>query len=89
MFLITDPESTHKVTSTGKFLGLISIFMESWAPNPDFGQNPVFAVREQLHRFRTKPTLDSDSPWSKVLYPPTIWNLVLLSHVRHFLSVGS
>ena len=74
MFLITDSESTHKVTSIVKFLGSMSIFMASWAPNPDFGQNPVFAVREQLHRFRTKPTPDSDSPWSKV--PPTDWNRV-------------
>ena len=79
MFLITDSESTHKVTSIGKFLGWMSIFMESWAPNPDFGQNPVFAVREQLHRLRTKPTPDSDSPWSKV--PPAIWNLVLFDRM--------
>ena len=75
MSRIIDSESAHKVTSIEKVLGGISIFMESWAPNPDFGQNPVFAVREQLHRFRTKPTPDSDSPWSKV--PPAIWNLVL------------
>ena len=54
----------------------MSIFMESWAPNPDFGQNHVFAVREQLHRFRTTPTPDSDSTWSKV--PPAIWNLVFV-----------
>ena len=51
----------------------MSIFLESWAPNPDFGKNPVFGVREQLHRFRTKPTPDSDWTWSKV--PPAIWNL--------------
>ena len=48
--------------------------MEGWAPNPDFGHNHAFAVREQLHRFRTKPTPDLDSPWSKV--PPAIWNVV-------------
>ena len=46
----------------------MSIFMESWAPNLDFGKNSVFAVRKQLHTFRAKPTPDSDSPWSKV--PP-------------------
>ena len=74
-------ESTHKVTSIVcgecRFLwrvGALRFFMESLAPDPDFCQNPVFAVREDLHRFRTKPTPDSDSPWSKV--PPAIWNLV-------------
>ena len=46
MFLITDSESTHKVTSIVKILTSKSIFMEGWAPNPDFGQNPVFAVRD-------------------------------------------
>ena len=81
MFLITDSESTHKVTSIVKFLGSISICMESWAPNPDFGQNHVFAVREQLHRFRTKPTPDSDSPWSKV--PSTIWNHVFFWYLKY------
>ena len=64
LFLIKDSEFTLKLT----------YIMESWARNPDFGQTQVFAVREQLHRFRTKPTLDSDSSWPKV--PPTIWNLV-------------
>ena len=63
------------------------MFMESWAPNSDFGQNPVFAVREQLHRFRTKPTPDSDSPKSKV--PSADWNLVFfifeIHYVRHSL----
>ena len=46
MFLITDSESTHKVTSIVKILASRSIFMESWTPNPDFGQNHVFAVRD-------------------------------------------
>ena len=46
MFLITDSESTHKVTSTVKILTSTSIFMESCEPNPDFGKNLVFAVRD-------------------------------------------
>ena len=79
MFLIADSESTHKVRYTGKFSGWMSTFMESWAPNLDLGQNPVFAVREQLHRFGTKLTLNLDSPWSKV--PSPTWN------VRHSLYI--
>ena len=43
------------------------------ATNADSCQNHVLAVLGQLHRFRTKPTPDSDSPWSKAL--ATIWNL--------------
>ena len=62
----------------GEVLMWISIFMESWAPNHDFGQNHVFAVREQLHRFRTKPTPDSESPWLCGI-------LFLLSYVCHSL----
>ena len=76
MFLITDSESSHKITSIAKFLWSMSIFMESCAPNHDFDQNLIFAVREQLHRLRTEPTPDLDLPWSRV--PPTIWNLVFL-----------
>ena len=63
----------------------MSIVIESWAPNPDFAQNHVFTVREHLHRFRTKPTPDSDSSRSKVL--PPIWILVFLSYVRHPLLI--
>ena len=66
VFLIADLESTWTVTSIGEFLVWLSTFMESYEANPVFDQNPVFVVREQLHRFRTKPTPDSDSPSSKV-----------------------
>ena len=41
MFLIADSESTHKVTSICRILVWMSIFMESWAPIPDFGKNFV------------------------------------------------
>ena len=34
--------------------------MESWPPNPDFGQNHVFAVREQHNWFRYQPIRDSN-----------------------------
>ena len=87
MFLIKDSESIHKVTSIGEFLEWMSIFMESWALNPDFGEIHVFAVCEPLHRFQTKRTPDSDSPWSKV--PPTIWKLVFFYRIRatHFMNM--
>ena len=42
----------QNIESTGEFL----------EANAVFDQNPAYAVREQLHRFRTKPTADSDSP---------------------------
>ena len=45
--------------------------MSNEAPNPDFGRNPVFALREQHQRFRYLPTPDSNLPWSKV--PPVHW----------------
>ena len=54
-----DSGSTHKVTPN---------FMETCVLNPAFGQNLVFVVREQL--LRTKPTPDSDLPWSKI--PPQL-----------------
>ena len=56
MFLITNSETTHKVTLTSKPLGSMLFFMESCVPNPDFDQNHVLALREQLHRFRGKPS---------------------------------
>ena len=62
VFLIAVLKYTPKVTSIGEFLVSLSTFMESEEANHVFGENHVFAVREQLHRFRTKPTPDSDSP---------------------------
>ena len=64
-FLITDSESTHNVTSIGKFLVNVD-FVESWTQNPDF----LLSRTAALVPDQTDP--DSDLLWSKV--PPTISN---------------
>ena len=60
-------------------------FVASYMPNPVFGRNPVFAVREQLTDFHVLLTPDSENSWSKV--PVVNWNSVFfLSDVRHTLN---
>ena len=61
MFLITISELTHKVISTEKFLGEYRFVWRDEHQIMIFAKI-FFAVREQLHRFRTKPTPDYDSP---------------------------
>ena len=52
-------------------------------PNPVFGRNPVFAVREQLTEFRRKLRSDSETSWSKV-YPPE-WNPCFFFEIQNTL----
>ena len=81
-FLAADSESTQKVASIGNFLAWMSIFCEIYAPNPDFGWNPVFAVHLQQKQFRTELTPGSDSPWSKV---PPLFGILFFFYIRNTL----
>ena len=75
VFLIADLEYTiRQKLRLREVFGIIINFYGELGSKSCFDKNPVFAVRKQLHRFRTKPTPDSDLPWSKVL--PAIWNNV-------------
>ena len=74
VFLTADSESTQKVTSIATFLTSKHLFGESYKPNPVFGQNPVFAVREQQPIFRELSRPDSENSGSKV--PWVKWNHV-------------
>ena len=74
VFLTADLESTQKVASIATFLAQIYIFGGSYKPNPVFGRNPVFAVREQQTRSREFSRPFSENLGSKVYV--VNWNLV-------------